>query len=69
MQVGETLFTGQVIKEGTLFFQVTCPVCGKDVTLRTAWIDPYYSPGKEVYVYYACLSEKRLKDIDDFNKE
>lgn len=66
MEVGEILFTGQKILEGQRYFEVICPICNRPVSLRVAWIDPYVTPGKEVYVHYGCLSEKRLKDIESF---
>lgn len=68
MKAGEILFTGQTIMEGTRFFEVVCPVCEKPVNLRGAWIDPYFTPGKEVYVHHDCLSEKRLHEIEEFNQ-
>ena len=66
------IFTGQEITgedhhdSHRPYAVVICPVCKQPVSLRVAYIDPYFNSkhGGEVYVHYECLSAQRKHEIE-----
>lgn len=64
-----TIFTGQKIvgkdfhDPNRPYDKVACAECGKAVSIRVAYIDKYFQPGKELYVHYDCLSQQRKDEI------
>jgi hypothetical protein len=48
---------------------VICPICKKELSIRSGWLDKYVVGVKgpynlrKPYVHFRCLSEKRKKEI------
>jgi len=62
----EKIFTGQILDCRTE--KIVCPVCGEEVSIRCAWLDPYRKESRlGAYVHFECLSEQRKNEIKNLS--